>query len=602
MKALPAILANLFVVAAALGFGTLLRRLFPENFLKIDRLAMSLLGGLGLLGTVLFCVGQFWFSRSAIVVVLLLGVLLGVRTFVRSLQEYRAALSSMSIPVLPSMVILSVFLVTAIGGLAEPTGDMSNDAIAYHYLGPKVWLRDAVIHPVADEVLTYFPVVVETQYAALMSLGGQRAPGFFSVIGLLTILLIATSVASRTGLGLPGVWWSGALMVTMPALYSGAARGFIDVFFAGFVLAAARVAFDATKPGHYALFGVFCGISMGTKYTGLMSSALLLLCLFVISVCVQRHNYRSILKYLAISCGVAAAVASPFYLRNWILFGCPIYPPPAALLRIFAVKDMLPAVVQELQKNMLNHGHGMGRGLGRFLLLPFNLTFHTANFNGAGGIGLAPLALSPFGLVASRRDVFAKGLMLFAFLQMAAWFITAQESRYLIQVYAIAAIFAVLGWQYVRRLASRYARAISGLIVACSIFYGLFMIVSGGINDMHAALSSSFEANRRSREIPFLESFTYLNSEPSVSKVLILNPYVAAFYIDKTYVKPIGRWGEQSLPSVRDSSQALSQLHRLHISHVLDAPWVDSSFEVLENTQGLTLVFERRDQRIYRVE
>jgi hypothetical protein len=601
MRELPATLANLFVVAAALGFGTLLRRFFPENFLKIDRLAMSLLGGLGLLGTVLFCAGQIWFSRSAIVVVLLLGVLLGVRTFARSSQKYWAALSSISIPVVPAMVIVSVFLVTAIGSLAEPTGDMSNDAIAYHYLGPKVWLRDAVIHPVADEVLTYFPVAVETQYAALMSLGGQRAPGLFAVTGLLTILFITGSLASRMGLGLPGIWWSAALVVTMPALYWGAFGGFIDVFFAGFVLAAARIAFDATKPRHFALFGVFCGISMGTKYTGLISSSLLLLCSFLISVCAQRHNYKSILKYLAITYGVAAAVASPFYLRNWILFCSPIYPPPAALLRIFTAQNMLPSVIQELQKNVLNHGYGMGRGLERFLLLPFNLTFHTANFNGAGGIGLAPLALGPFGLVACRRDAFAKGLMLFAFLQMAIWFVTAQESRYVIQIYAISAVFAVLGWQYVQCVASRYARAVSGLIVACSIFYGLLMIVSGGAEDVHAALSPSFERNRRYREIPFVESFDYLNAEPSVSKVLILNPYVAAFHIDKAYVKPIGRWGEQSLPNVTDSTQALSRLHSLHISHVLDAPRSGGSFEVPESSQGLTLVFERRDQRIYRV-
>ncbi|MFI5058059.1 MAG: ArnT family glycosyltransferase [Candidatus Acidiferrales bacterium] len=600
MTALPAILANGFVVAAALGFGSLLRRLFPENFSKIDRLAMSLLGGLGLLGTILFCVGQIRFSRSTIVAILLFGVLLGVRTFVRSLQKYRAAFSPISIPVLPAMVILSVFLVTAIGGLAEPTGDMNNDAIAYHYFGPKVWLRDSVIHPVADEVLTYFPVAVETQYAALISLGGQRAPGFFAVIGLLSILLMAASLANRMGLDLRGIWWVAALLVTMPVLYRGAYGGFIDVFFSGFILAAARIAFDAHKLRHYVLIGVFCGISMGTKYTGIITSVLLLLCSFLISVCVQRHNYRSILKYLAISCGVAAAFASPFYLRNWILFGCPIYPPPGVLLRIFTVKNILPSVVQALQQNVLNHGHGMGRGLGRFLLLPFNLTFHTANFNGAGGIGLAPLALGPFGLVVCRKNTFAKGLALFALLQMVAWFVIAQESRYVIHIYAIAVIFAVLGWQYVQR-ASRYAQAISVLIVASSIFYGLFMIVSDRVEDLHAAVSRSFETTRRCREIPFIESFNYLNTEPFVSKVLILNPYVAAFYLDKPYVKPIGRWGEQSLPNVTHPSQALSQLHSLHISHVLDAPWVAGSFEVPENTQGLTLVFERRDQRIYRV-
>ena len=41
--------------------------------------------------------------------------------------------------------------------------------------------------------MTYFPVVIETQYAALMSIGGQRAPGFFAVTGLASLLLIGAS-------------------------------------------------------------------------------------------------------------------------------------------------------------------------------------------------------------------------------------------------------------------------------------------------------------------------------------------------------------------------------------------------------------------------
>jgi len=178
MRFLPAIFANIILAASALGFGSLLRPLFPEKFSEIDRFALTLLGGLGLLGTILFCVGQFWFSRSAIVLVLLAGVLLSVGKLPGALRKRRTVLAMGSPPIIPLAVISSVLIVTAIGGFAEPIGDMNSDAIAYHYHGPKVWLREAVIRPVPDEVLTSFPSVVETQFAALMSLGGPRAPGF----------------------------------------------------------------------------------------------------------------------------------------------------------------------------------------------------------------------------------------------------------------------------------------------------------------------------------------------------------------------------------------------------------------------------------------
>jgi len=602
MRFLPAIFANMILVASALGFGRLLRPLFPEKSSEIDRFALTLLGGLGLLGTTLFCVGQFWFSRFAIVLVLLPGVLLSVGIFPGALRKHRTLFTMGSPPILPLVVVSSVLIVTAIGGFAEPIGDMNSDAIAYHYHGPKVWLREAVIRPVPDEVLTSFPSVVETQFAALMSLGGTRAAGLFSFASLVSLLMIAASLATRLGLDGRGAWWVVALCATMPALYRGAYGGFIDVLFAGFLLGAARIAFDAVALRHYVLFGIFCGIAMGTKYTALISWVLLVFCCLLFSALGRRQSLPLLVKNLGISCVVAIVVCAPFYLRNWVLFGCPIYPPPPGLLRFFPATKLLPSVLQEVQHNVLETGRGLGRSIGSFLLLPFNLTYHTADFRGAGGIGLAPLALGPLGLFACRKDPFAIALALFAFLQMTAWFATAQVSRYAIHVYVLGAIFAVLGWQYVAKQGSKYARAVAAVVVALSVLYGLYMIVPDRVENMHAAVSPAFEDKRRHEETPYLESFDYLNAEPSVRKVLILGPYVAPFYSDKPYVKPLGRWGEQTIPDANDLQAVLSQSRELHVSHVLDVFPENGPLKLPENSPGLTLVFQGKDQRVYRID
>ncbi len=368
-----------------------------------------------------------------------------------------------------------------------------------------------------------------------------------------------------------------------------------------FVLLAARVAFDATNRRHYVLFGIFCGAAMGSKYTGLISWVLLVFCALLISVWSHRQAFPALLRDLAISCGVAIAFACPFYLRNWILFGCPIYPPPPILLRVFDVRGLLPAVLHEVQKNVMETGVGLGRSLRNFLLLPFNLTYHTANFRGAGGIGLTPLALAPFGLLVSRRSAAAMGLATFAVLQMTAWFWTAQVSRYVIHIYVVAAIFAVLGWQYVARVCGVYARTAAALAVACSICYGLVMIVPQRVDALHSVVAASFEEKRRHEEVPFFEGFDYLNTDPAVKKVLILDPYIPAFYSNKTYVKAFGRWGEQTLPGVTDAAEALAHINDLHASHVLDVHWEGGSFALPLNPPGLTLVFESKNQRIYRV-
>jgi hypothetical protein len=602
MRLLPAILANIVLFAAALGLGGLLRRLFPQTFSPIDRFAFTLLGGLGLLGVVLFCVGQLWFSRTIIILIVLLGLVLVASPAVRALRNGRAILSHIAGPLLPVTVVATVLLVTAIGGLSFPASDTSNDSIAYHFLGPKVWLRDHQIHPVPDEILTSFPVAIETSYAALMSLGGQRAPGFFAVTSLVALLLVTAGLAICLGLSRSSVWWTAALLITMPALYRGAYGGFIDVLFTAFVVAAARMAFDSETPRQYALFGFFCGIALGSKYTAVISVVLLMFCSFTISLSKHQQGYAVIAKRLAIACTVAAFIAAPFYIRNWIRFGCPIYPPPPVLLHVFAVRSFPPAVLHELEKNVRETGIGLGSGIWSFLLLPFNLTYHTANFTGAGGIGLVPLALGPVGLWVARHHAFARGLILFAILQTSAWFATAQVSRYLIPVYVLAALFAVLGWERVAAAGSQSTRFLCGLTVACSLAYGLIMILPDRRDDLRAVLSNSFEARRSLQKIPFLESFEYINHEPSVSKVLVLDRGVPTYYLDKNYVKPRGRWGERTPPDTTDPDKLLSTLPLLHFSHVLDTKWPDEAFYFPDSPPGLVLVFQRDNQRVYRVD
>ena len=602
MTKLLAIVSNIILVASAMGFGSLLQRLLPKTFSQLDRLILTLLGGLGILGTILFCVGQVSFTHTAILVVLLSGILLGCTSAPRSGKKAWPALRGVRLPVLPAAIVFILLAVTAVGGLAFPVGDLNNDSIAYHYLGPKVWLREEVIRPVADEVTTYFPVVVETQYAALMSMGGDRAPAFFAVVSLAAILLIAASLALRLGLSPSETWWAAALIATMPAVYQGTNGGFLDAIFASFVLAAARVVFDAEQPGEYALTGIFCGLAMATKYTGLMALPLLTFCSFVVSVWAYRRPAAMNMKNLGIACAAAIAIASPFYLRNWILYDCPIYPPPPVLTHFFTPKGLLPAVMQALVDEVRKQGGGIGKGPLAFFLLPFNVTYHAASFRGAGGIGLVPLALGPFGIVARWRDAFAKGLLLFALLETAAWFVTSQESRYAINIYVISAIFGILGWQYVAHSLSRIARALSAVVITISILYGMFILVHGRMEDVHAALSRSFEAKRIQMKTACAAGFDYINRDPSVRKVLVLNPGISVYFIDKPYIKPFGRWGEQTIPGATNVSEVMSLLPTLHATHIFDFKPKDSSFDLPDHPSGLTLVFEREDQRLYRVD
>jgi dolichyl-phosphate-mannose-protein mannosyltransferase len=602
MRFLPAILSNFLLMAAAFGLGSLLQPLFRRDFSKFDRFAVTALSGLGLLGTLFFLVGMIRFSLATVLVILVPLAALGAIRLARESKEFLPALRRARPPSIPLAIICVLLAVTAIAGLAEPVGDIKMDAIAYHFLGPRVWIRDAAIHPLPDECHASFPANVETLFAGLTTLGGTRAPEFFALLAYGLLLLVAAGFALRMGLDSSGAWWAAALVATMPVVYRGSYGGFNDAVLAGFLLLALRLAFDARETRDYLLPGLFAGLAMGTKYTAIITFLLILLCALLRLASRRPGERELVFRGSLLFAIVAALIASPWYLRNWLVLGSPIYPPTPMLLHFFSVKYMPPAAIQALAAFIRKEGDGMGHSLSSFLLLPFNFTFHPANFlNGAGGVGIALLALAPFGLLSRWKDPLIRILSLFVFLQTLAWFLAEQEARFIIHLYVILAALAIWGWRYVASQAPKLGRLLSGAAIACSLLYGLFMIVSARVDDLHAAVSRKFETQRRSREVPFLESFAYLNSDPSVAKVLVLAPRFPTFYLQKNYLKPVGRFGEESVPNALDTQALLQNAPALGITHVVDARVDGNDFLISTPPSNLSLVLEAQDQRIYRV-
>jgi hypothetical protein len=223
-------------------------------------------------------------------------------------------------------------------------------------------------------------------------------------------------------------------------------------------------------------------------------------------------------------------------------------------------------------------------------------------FDGAGGIGLAPLGFAWVGMIAARQNRFAKCLVLLAWILLTFWFVTLQESRYFIDFYAIAAVLAVVGWRSILATTGRTAKLLSAAILGISLLYGLLMMERAQRDPVHAVFSPSYAREFREQTVPFWQSFDYLNHNPKVEKVLILDPSVPPYYSDKNYVKPFGMWGERSVPGVKTAADILPKLKSLGITDILDVRSTIQGFQVPAGTAGLTLVFELPDQRVYRVD
>lgn len=603
--ALKATFSLSIVAVAALGAGAWIALLLPSSYRLFERITFVFLGGLGVLSSMLFLIGQLSFTRISITLTLAVANAFGILLFRRVFaNELSVSSVGSRIPKVPAILIGCLLAFTAVSGLAEITGDWNNDAIAYHLLGPKVWLREGVIRPVLDNSHTAFPQIPETLFAALWSIGGDRAPNFSSFLMFGLLLAIAASLAIRCGLSNAEAWWVACIVATMPAVYAGARECFVDVIFAAFALAAARIGFDAQSLREWALFGLFCGFAIGTKYTGLIAVPALLICALLLNLKREKQNLRRLAGRAALAMAMACLVASPYYIRNLILLGCPIYPPPPGYAQFCSPKYLPPDVISQFHAYIRQRGMGLGRGFFAFLLLPFNLTFHTSNFHGGGGIGLCPFALGAIGIVSFRKNGFARMLIFLMFLLALVWFLSQQESRFLIHVYVLGAVFSVLGWHTVLDSRRRLSKYLAGTIVVVSCAYGLFMIGSASIEDVKDVFSPTYASLRHQASTPYFPSFDYLNHQASPGTVLILNRSVTPYYLNVGYIKPIGQWGERTLPGGLDGLQALAlaRKHQLSVSHVLDVDSEVSPFQVKPDTLGLTLVFEAKSQRVYRVD
>jgi hypothetical protein len=187
-------------------------------------------------------------------------------------------------------------------------------------------------------------------------------------------------------------------------------------------------------------------------------------------------------------------------------------------------------------------------------------------------------------------------------LLLAAWFVTQQESRFLIHVYVLGAILAVLGWRQVAEHSHAVVRLLTIVIFTVSLSYGLLMIAKNWPDSVHAVLSSTYAETQRRRDIPFLESFKYLNTTRDVKKVLILDRSVPPFYSEKDYLKPVGQWGERTLPGGIGPVEAVAQARALGVSHILDVHSSVAPFQIVEPRADLTLVLDLPSQRVYRLD
>ena len=580
-----------FLVIAVWGLGGCFQKWLSDaaDLLDSERAALRFLAGTGLLGLVIFLTGQIYFSVWSSVVILLGAALLNLR-FPWPGRRWIS-------PTFGLFFTGLVVLLCVISGFARPVGDTDADEITYHLLGPTIWLREHRIAHVPEEALTAFPATMEMLYGVAKAISNDRAPGAVGALFLGVLALQTRGLARRLGGSVLAGDLAAAFLAGMPAVTSTTENCFVDLPYAAFTLASARLVFDASQLPRVILAGVFAGFACGTKYFGLPATLLIAFLIVVFHTGPAVPRLRNALIFLVAS-GFAGGA---WYVRNWIVLGNPVYPPPPLLWHWFPTPTFSLESSIQFKAYITQRGAGLGKKTSDLLLLPVRLTYWTAWFHGGGGMGLAPLAFGPVALALIWKKRAGLAWAALAALLTMFWFYSDQEFRFLDPAVAIFAAFAGLGATALLRQPGKFSRWSAYAAIGLSLAVGAAHACTFRAGRLRAVFSPSVAEMRYREGMPYFGAFEYLNSREEVKKVFVCHPYAPVYYLRMPYTVALGRFGEQPHPHIRSVADATGSIREFSITHVLDVNYFGSGFAWPEAGPG-RLVFEGKNVRVYSIE
>lgn len=239
------------------------------------------------------------------------------------------------IVLLATTILLSLSL-----ALLPPT---SWDGLFYHLAAPKYYLRVGIIQPGIDIPHFNYPALVEMNYLLALSIRGD-VPAVLLHFAFALFLVGLVYLIAKELLNVANAWMAVLILLSIPMVFSLASWAYTDLALAFYSLAALYLLLkwrhniqvtgdehSSSKNGYLIqeigrswliLGAVFSGLAMGVKYTSFMVP--LILITFIVWW-YWRQLTRAV-KPILLFCLVSLVVAAPWYLKNFVFTGNPVYP------------------------------------------------------------------------------------------------------------------------------------------------------------------------------------------------------------------------------------------------------------------------------------
>lgn len=488
---------------------------------------------------------------------------------------------------LPLTIYLSLAALLFLASLPATLGPPSEtDSLRAELAQAKVWIR----HHGADFVPNYHwnqPPLAEFLYTLGLGIGPDSLPTlihwWMGVLSAVAVFGLGRRVVSERAAAL------GALIyAATPTLAYSAASSKQDFFLSlyGWIALYGLLAWRRdSQAGWPALAGAMAGLGAATKLMGLYPYPILGIVLLWVVLDRGERDWRQYLRAGAMFAVAATLVVLPWWVRNYLVTGDPVWP---AGVGLFADRFVTPDMARFLHN--VKNDFGLGRSVWTFLLGPWHVTQNYARFSDPRTptpptflLFLPALILGWRTRPAGERFSLA-AMLVFCFGVYAFWWSQPQVPRYLYPLWAVASLAAGAG---AAKMAEGDWPARLSVFAGMALPVALSFVVIAEFNRHFVPMLIGRESREAylSRSVSYYADFRAVSAlAPAGSRILVLEA-LSLYYLDDDYLMGLPPWeGVLDYDKYQNGVDLVTPLRELGITHIL---WIDKPGHVTDLVKEL---------------
>jgi hypothetical protein len=448
-----------------------LRYIRVNNENKIENALFSIPTGMGVIGFGIFLLGLFGlYHKYAILSWILLLLLLsglemwdlmkGLPNLIKTFyQKWKEASSKIKLLI---SIIISFLFITLLLSLVPP---WQYDGLMYHLEGPKRFLDSLNIFPIPEIQQANGPLLTEMQFTLGIILGMDTLANLIHLtFGIL--LVLAIYLFGEKYLGKEKGWIPACIFLATPLIPIIASYAYVELAWSLYIflaLLAILIWMEGRNKPWLVLAGILTGFSLGTKYMALGHATILGLVVLWITNGQQWRKTTSDILLFALP---AIILGSPWYLKNLIATGNPVYP-------LFFGGPDWPVERVELTSIYLN-SFGVGRRFIDYILLPINIFRYQRNFSTIVGHEIPnPLFLLALIYPIIKRSKVLDIVAFITLLGYLLWALGSQQTRFMIPIFPGLSILSA--WTIIYYSEKFVSQKMRGAIVGVTVGGFLFL-------------------------------------------------------------------------------------------------------------------------------